>query len=432
DWHGDAIETDAITTDGPTNTPPTFTVSVTPSNKFYYNDFGKVKFTATNTVVDKTFTDTVSGDKTGGDCDTGSPYSNVANAGSGWKYGCYIGSPVPAVTETARFRPYRYVLTSTLTSAGACGFTYVGTNFGGGSFVLEAQSAANTVLKRLNSTLSPPDAPTFVAKTYNGSTVVTDAPFSPALPSQVWTAGKYEVPSFAGTQVTRSTPIGHYDEFKVGAIVTNNPNTDLVQFALCYDGAGHNGTITGGGTNVTTCVPAAESATKLRFGMIKLDNAYGTQQLPLDLKATIYYWQKVGSNTNWVPNTLDDCTTLKPANTLAYGNLKGGISLSQLYTTTMSNGGVAKSGEVLVRFQPPGSGASGSYDVALNLGSVAGIGSDSCLWTLPALPPKDSTDFNNLAHLKGNWCGSAYNKSPAARVTFGAAKAPFIYRREKY
>ena len=90
------------------------------------------------------------------------------------------------------------------------------------------------------------------------------------------------------------------------------------------------------------------------------------------------------------------------------------------------------SGEVLVRFQPPGSGVSGSYDVALNLGSVAGIGSDSCLWTLPTLPPKDSTDFNNLAHLKGNWCGNAYNKSPAARVTFGAAKAPFIYRREKY
>ena len=121
----------------------------------------------------------------------------------------------------------------------------------------------------------------------------------------MWTAGKYEVASFAGTQVTRSTPIGHYDEFKVGAIVTNNPNTDLVQFALCYDGAGHNGTITGGGTNVTTCVPAAESATSLRFGMIKLDNAYGTQQLPLDLKATVYYWQRVGSNTNWVPNPLD-------------------------------------------------------------------------------------------------------------------------------
>jgi hypothetical protein len=37
-----------------------------------------------------------------------------------------------------------------------------------------------------------------------------------------------------------------------------------------------------------------------------------------------------------------------------------------------------------------------------------------------------------MSYLAGNWCGTAYDKAPAARIHFGSPKAPYIYLRERY
>lgn len=440
DWNNVAIEAAALTTDGVNGAAPTFTAAngVFASNKFYYDDFGPVTFSQTHIVEDQSWTESASSDKTAGDCvadGTVASYANVENASR--MYGCYVGSTASSPATSNRFRPFKYKLSTNLTSAGACGFTYVGQNFGGGGYTLQALSAAGTVLKRLGA--GAPDAPTFEFKAYNGTTLVTDALPSPALPALVWTTGQYQIADFSTYKVQKGNPIGNYENFLFGAVVTN-PAADTVPFgaADCTDGAGHTAAPAVAG-QVSTCIPPATtyngdgsvntagSSTRLRYGIVKMENAYGSELLPLDVAVTALYRRP---NNSWMPNTLDSCTTLAANGAaVAYGNFKGGLTSTNVTRPTVTT---FSGGRALMRFAAPA--ATGSFDVALNLGAAAAIGSGACLWTLPTTPGVNSVAGAGLDHLKGSWCGGAsnYTRDPAAHITFGAAKSPYLYRRERY
>ena len=85
-----------------------------------------------------------------------------------------------------------------------------------------------------------------------------------------------------------------------------------------------------------------------------------------------------------------------------------------------------------LRLAAPGGGRSGTYDVALSLGS--GATDASCLqpWTPGA---GDAAIVGaSLAFLRGNFCAAAYSNDPAARATFGRQRGMdnLVYRRENF
>ena len=166
-----------------------------------------------------------------------------------------------------------------------------------------------------------------------------------------------------------------------------------------------------------------EGAAAIRFGILKLDNAYGSELLPLRVPVRAMYW----TGTTWATNTLDSCTTI-PAGTIAIGNVKppaSPLAPTATLPVTLSNGA-----STLVLTQ----GATkyvASADIALNL--TATTTDVSCNTTHPT-----PTAGANLPWLQGKWGGSTacpstlYDRDPNARITFGSPKAPYIYLRERY
>jgi MSHA biogenesis protein MshQ len=88
-------------------------------------------------------------------------------------------------------------------------------------------------------------------------------------------------------------------------------------------------------------------------------------------------------------------------------------------------------GQTNFRITPSTNGA-GSVDLVLNLGSGLANGTNWCgSWTGP-VAGTGTTPATSLSYLAGNWCGTAYDKAPAARIQFGSPKVPYIYLRERY
>jgi hypothetical protein len=81
---------------------------------------------------------------------------------------------------------------------------------------------------------------------------------------------------------------------------------------------------------------------------------------------------------------------------------------------------------------PPAGGRYGSADVALSLGS--GATDASCLQPWTPATGDAATAGANLAFLRGAWCGSTYDKDPAARATWGLYRGTdaTLYQRENY
>lgn len=173
------------------------------------------------------------------------------------------------------------------------------------------------------------------------------------------------------------------------------------------------------------------AATRVRFGILKLNSAYGSELLPLRVPLRAMYW----NGTAWVTNTIDSCTTIpNQRDNLAIGNQQG--------TLTAANYGAAKvpvaalplaNGLGTIVLAAPDAGTSGSADIALNLNPAATTIDVSCNTTHPP-----TISGANLPWLQGRWGGSAacpsvlYDRDPNARIRFGSPKAPYIYLRERY
>jgi hypothetical protein len=68
----------------------------------------------------------------------------------------------------------------------------------------------------------------------------------------------------------------------------------------------------------------------------------------------------------------------------------------------------------------------------MSLGS--GASDASCLQPWVPASGKTATAGTSLAYLRGAWCGSSFDKDPAARASFGLARGADarIYAREHY
>lgn len=158
----------------------------------------------------------------------------------------------------------------------------------------------------------------------------------------------------------------------------------------------------------------------LRYGRLRLQNAIGSQNRSLSLPLQAQYWD----GSVYQVNTLDSCTRLTSSH-LSFGNYRK--TMTNADATVLNSPITLSQGQALITLAKPATGHSGSYDVALALGSTATDA--SCLsWTRS---PAASAGAG-LTHLRWPWCGTAADKDPSARASFGlyGGSDAIIFQRE--
>ena len=395
---------------------------------FYYNDFGTLAL-PTDTVVDSSYT-SASGDQTT-DCVANST-SNTANLASGWKYGCLVGS---ATLTTPTFVPDHYEANLSITPICAAtvgppatnAFSYMRNPNLGVTVDVTAMNAEGGQMKRMWSGWGgAPALPTVSVTADNaGSAITLDAAHSFALPYPAATpwktkasgkdGGFYSATSStqttsaaftAGFAATATSPLGPYEAFKLTMTMGSGKISKL------------------NGAAQAAAVSASSSTYRFRFGVLRLDNVYGSELLPLYVPMKVMYW--AGSATGWVVNTDDNACTSVAVARVASGNFKGALAATPGALGAISTTAAISYGLGSIKIDKPTGAVTGSVDVGVNLGTAAPV-ADCLTAHLSTAAPGTS-----LSWLRGNWCGGSYGADPTARATFGAAKSPFLYRREKF
>jgi MSHA biogenesis protein MshQ len=348
-----------------------------------------------NAVVDSGFT---SIDQTNPDCVVGST-SNALD-GSG-KYGCNVGSAASA--KMGRWYPSHYSFSGSLTaSCTSGGFTYMDEDALGVLLTLKAHassggsaSASDPVVSRYTYGGAVPYtnlAPVTISGDNGGTAVAVSRLSNPAFPSMPntvrWSAGQMVISdTFAFSKLASAD--GPYDSFKLKAALSDPDGAVLI------------------GTTQET------NTTRIRYGQLRLSNAYGSELLKLPVPLEARYW----NGTFYVTHTQDSCTTLNLSSVAmsAYtGNLTAcETQISPTTTQTLSAGKLPGDGLVLSK---PGPGNSGSVQLTLNVGASAS--GNTCV---------SSTSSAATAANRG-WFGS----NPTAKASFGVYKSPLIYLRENY
>jgi MSHA biogenesis protein MshQ len=128
----------------------------------------------------------------------------------------------------------------------------------------------------------------------------------------------------------------------------------------------------------------------------------------LQLTVQAQFW----SGNAWVPNSADSCTMLSAAAVVRSGYLDNKGAPTAAWSTTASAVNVA-GGSGALTLSAPSPTATGSVDLALNLGSSAS--DQSCLAVHPA---STGAALPWLRSQQGS-CSTAWNSDPAARASFG-------------
>jgi MSHA biogenesis protein MshQ len=122
------------------------------------------------------------------------------------------------------------------------------------------------------------------------------------------------------------------------------------------------------------------------------------------------YW----SGLAWVPHAADSCSSVPAGAVARSGYLDHRGSPTTAWTTTASAVTIS-AGTGVLNLSAPSPSATGSVDIALNLGAA---GADqSCLAAHPA------TTGANLPWLRSQHgaCAATWDRDPAARASFGIA-----------
>jgi MSHA biogenesis protein MshQ len=296
----------------------------------------------------------------------------------------YLGSGLSATGTTGvtgavgRFVPDHFDVAITP----ACGgFTYAGQPF---QVTLTARNGATVPATTAN---------------YDGSGVTTPAyaqatTLSDALALGVGGFGSTaSVPAsaFVRGSATLATPAYSYT-----AKLT--PETTLKVRATDADGA----------SSANAAAPI-EGTTILRSGRLRLSNVFGSEKTALAIAVQAQYW----SGRAWVLNSLDSCTAVPAAAASKSNPLDSKGAASASMNNALSAVAIL-SGQGSLAVAPASPNATGSIDIALNLGS---LGADqSCLGG--TRPASTGAALPWLRSQNGG-CSSAWDRDPSARATFG-------------
>jgi len=442
------------------------TGSSTATANFTYGEVGSFQLAAYDPatdaatargVYDSTWTTVDSGSQ--GDCIAGgSPgaavYANTKDANG--KYGCNFGllktADPPAVF--GRFIPDHFEVSGSATAACTSGtpFTYMGQPFAV-KLTVTAQNSVNVTTQNYTGTLAHLDGATATKWTSFGSydsiglwamanniggipactaKFAVGTPFtttrscgtnvaataarvvisgSPA-PTGTWAAG---VGTFAANMIlNRASAVdGSYETLQIGVAPqdSDGAKTDTVTLDLDADATAGN-------------ERRRIATTTVRYGRIRLTNAYGSELLPLPVSFLAQYYQ---AGTGWTRNGDDTCS-LVPGPTSAAG--------LTFYPAGTRN--QLASGDVIARMR----NAADTADVTGGNGALR-FGQDNFRLTNPtnvATGPGGGhfgyvdvlPDLTATPWLQFDWSGTGTPSNPIARGTFGTYKSPVIYLRENY
>ena len=359
------------------------------------------------------------------DCITDS-YSNTKVGG---KYGCNFGLTADSAT-IGRFIPDHFSVTSPTTTA-ACStgaaFTYFGQDGFTTVFTLTAQNASNVTTQNyigngVTSLAKLPlttwgAAPASAASPGFGFAVGTWVPAQPA-GANIAASATLPTASNANTWVAGTTTVTA--RHQISRPTNPAAATTVTVTALPVDSDG-----------VTMATAAAIGSSLQRFGVLRVENAYGSELLPIRMAVRTLYCNAVTgtSCTDWRTNTDDGCTAVSSTmGGLAYGAVGTPLANGNFRITgTDPNTGAGTTGN----WMPTSSSTltSGAGTLILNKPCVGGPGA-ACT---PATGSVDLT-LTAPAWLQGRWSGAAsgFVENPIARIKFGSPKAPYIYLRERY
>ena len=162
--------------------------------------------------------------------------------------------------------------------------------------------------------------------------------------------------------------------------------------------------------------------TSVRFGRLKLGNAFGSEKYDLTIPLEAQYWNGVA----FITNPDDSCTPLSGANAVL-GNYTPGLNAANMGIGHLSGLGTLSGGRSLLKLTKPSPSAVGSVDLAIKLGTGT-ANAMSCPATI------GSATGAKLEYLQSQWCGNDFSRDPRARIRFGVYKNAneMIYLREMY
>ncbi|MDD0840759.1 carbohydrate-binding domain-containing protein [Curvibacter sp. HBC61] len=172
---------------------------------------------------------------------------------------------------------------------------------------------------------------------------------------------------------------------------------------------------------VTT--PAAvtlASAQRYVFGRLKLGNAFGAPSTDLVLPLSAQYWD----GSRFVTHSADNCTGFARS-AVGFRNFTSDLTAAETGTSHLVGSSWQLSqGVGSLRVSRPSGGDGkyrGSSDVFINLGTDAVCSNGS------------STVAPGLGHLQGRWSWiGGLCSNPVGRMTYGADRQPWVFRREVY
>lgn len=440
---------------------PTATASSSTGNTFTYSEVGHFRFLGYDPASDSSsprgvYDSTWTAVDQSSDCIPNS-YANTRNTTGSFatnpttygKYGCLFGITANSPLF-GRFIPDRYTLVSGSVTPACTGttrnFTYMGQPSLRVAYQLEARNGFDARTLNYDTTLFGAGVlpmPELVAEDQGAAN--QGCHLNPRLagaPTANWAAGVYNASTLSAS-VTRptNTPPTNLDTSSPAACATSRLQSAGPFWALDIGVLVNEGTATMAAADMDantagTCSGAGCTARKLGstgmvLGRLNLLNAYGSDALPLLVPVRAEYW----NGSTWQLNTDDRCTTLAASN-LAVGNVApasgSGLSVTNA-SLALSPAATMSGGLTNFRINPAVKGA-GSVDLVLNLGTGVDSNTDWCGSWNPGSPVASTgtAPSPDLGFLLGNWCGTAADRAPAARIRFGSPKAPFIYLRERY
>lgn len=212
---------------------------------------------------------------------------------------------------------------------------------------------------------------------------------------------------------SRSAPEGPFDTAKFGIAALDSDGVTMSGLDLDTDSPAN-----GNDRVLLATVP-------LRFGRLQLMNAIGAQNRDLAMPVLAQYW----NGTGFADNPLDSCTRIGSTH-VNFGNYRKTLTSadSNLQTSPVT----VSAGRAKLVLSKPGAGRSGSFDVGLSLSGSATA--STCMASFSPVAGDAATTGAGMGYLRGAWCGSAFDKDPSARATFGLYRGAdnLLYQRENY
>ena len=334
-----------------------------------------------------------------------------------------------------RFRPKNFAISGapTLSNRSASGcvpassFTYMNEGLSLG-FTLVARNTQGATTQNYSGTYAKLGIGTFSNFNFgakSGATNLIARVDSSVSPAGSWSSGSASISVTTGIlRAASGNPDGPYSVVQFGIAPLDSDG--VAMNILNFDADG----------NAVDERTSLGVTTEVRFGRMRLNNAYGSTLLDLPLPLSIESYTSAGVFTT---NAADNCTALQGSD-LRFGYLASTPNLVAC-ETAISPGGTIYfvSGKASSTAPPtltparlikPGSGNDGAVDIAVNLNGVVGT-----IGRCTAVGPPGATATNaNMPWLQGNWGTTSYNADPIGRATFGLFKSAdeFIYLREVY